>query len=104
VLSARATDVVGNVGESVPIVIGVDEDPMPLPSADSSGSGGDGGTDDGTEGGTDALDDDGTGGGLPQGDDARSGGDDGCGCAQDRGAPHAAILLIPFVLRRRRRR
>lgn len=104
VLSARATDVVGNVGESVPIVIGVDEDPVPLPSADSSGSGGDGGTGDGTDGGTDAVDDDGTGGALPQDTDARSGGDDGCGCAQDRGAPRAASLLVPFVLLRRRRR
>lgn len=101
VLSARAIDLVGNVGESAPVVIGVDEDPEPLPGADTSGGSGDGSGTDG--GGTDDDDDDdGTEGSLPQDTDPRTGGSEGCGCAGGRGA--APWMLVLAAIGRRRRR
>jgi hypothetical protein len=88
-LSARATDLVGNVGESVPIVIGVDEDPEPLPMADTSGGSGESGSDSGG----DDEGDDGTGT-LPQ-DTSSRGGTDGCGCAQRRSS---RVAMLSFFL------
>jgi MYXO-CTERM domain-containing protein len=96
-LSARATDLVGNVGESVPIVIGVDEDPEPLPMADTSGGSGESGSDSGGDDEGDV----GTGT-LPQ-DTSSRGGTDGCGCTTNRDG-HATWLGLVLMLGLRRRR
>ncbi len=107
VLGARATDLVGNVGEAQPIVIGVDEDPVPLPTADTSGGNEAGsGTDtlDTDAAGTDAGDEGAQGPG--QDSDARGGGADGCGCSSDRawGTLTSPWLFVVAggLLRRRR--
>lgn len=104
VLSARATDLVGNVGESAPVVIGVDEDPQPLPPADTSGgSGSASGTDaSGTDADDGDDDPDGTGASLGL-DDGGRGDPEGCGCAQDRrGSAWLVVMALPLVRRRRR--
>jgi len=104
VLGARATDLVGNVGESAPIVIGVDEDPEPLPTADTTGGSGESGSGSG-DGDDDDHDDDGTDSALPQDTDPRTGGTDGCGCAARRGGGGwLAMLGLLAVTRRARRR
>ncbi len=100
VLSARAVDLVGNVGESASIVIGVDEDPEPLPSAESSSGRGTMGDDD--DDGTGPVDD-GNGGGIPQDTDARRGGAEGCACAQTPGGAASPALLLVALLGWRRR-
>ncbi len=95
VLVVRATDVVGNVAESDPVAIGVDQDP---PATDESSSSGEPIPDEGTEGtGNDGSSSD----ALPDAE-PRSGGDDGCGCAQQR--PSSAALFAIVLLMQRRRR
>lgn len=101
VLSVRATDVVGNVGESAPVSIGIDEDATPLPAAstgavDSSGGDGEATAAASTSDGDDA----GASTGAARQDD---GSDGGCGCRVERRGPWWWLLLAALPLRRRRR-
>ncbi len=103
-LTAIATDYAGNVAQSEPVEIGIDERP-PIDDDDGGGEAGDGGGDAGSGAG------DGGDGGTPQAgpqalppDYGLEGGETGCGCrwGRERGGwlPAAALLLLARPRRR----